>query len=141
MRTILPMHFSGFVASLKGVFEPKSFIFYLFSKCWKNQRKESLWKISFDLYFNIYLVFFSSIFLCYFLFQTLYFLTLKLSSLILSIGSCFCEKNYLLYIVITKCCLWLLDYQDYNLFFILALCLFLLCRGDCVWDRSSVFQV
>jgi len=48
------------------------FLFVL--KCQKNQRKESLWEIGFDLDFNIYLVFFPRIFLCYFLFQdTLFF--------------------------------------------------------------------
>jgi len=102
-RELFFQSFQCFTASLKGDFEPKNFIFYLFLKCEKNQRKESLWEISFDPSLQIYLVFFLSVFLCYFSFQTLFFLTLELSSLILSIGSCFCKKNYLWSIVITKC--------------------------------------
>ena len=44
-------------------------------KCWKIQRNREYLGIGFDLYLNIYLVIFSSVFLCCFHFQTLYFLT------------------------------------------------------------------
>ena len=108
---------------MKGVFVPKSFIILFVLKCWKKSKKrESLGNWFWSLFQCLFGVF-SSVYLCCFHFQTLYFLTLELSYLILSIGSCFYEKNCLWFIVITKCC---------NLFFALALCLSLLCRGDCI---------
>ena len=115
----------------------KSLSFIYFQSVEKIKEK-SLLEIDFDLSLQIYLVFFPSVFLCYSLFQILYFLILELSFLILSIGSYFSKKFFLWSIEITKCYLWSLDHQNCNLFFTLALCLSLLCWGDCVWERSSI---
>ena len=71
----------------------------------------------FNLTFNIYL----EIFLKYFsLFQTLYFLTLELIISILSIGSCFSEENLFVVVDTTKSC-------NPSI-----LCDIPLVRGDCV---------
>ena len=90
------------------------------------------------MFMMAYVLRFSQVFFFVILFsKNFIFLTLELSSLILSIGSCFCEKNCLWSIEITKCYLWSLDHQDYNLFFTLALCLSLLCRVI-VFERGVV---
>ena len=65
---------------------------------------------------------FPSVFLYYFSFQTLCFLTPELSYLILSIGSCFCEKYCLWSIVITKCCLWFIVISKFAISSFLWVC-------------------
>ena len=87
-----------------------------------------------------YLEFFPSVFFV-FSFQNTFFLTLELSILYLSIGSCFCEKNCLWSFKITKRdCLWSLWSPSV---FLSLLCARLvpsfLCRGDCV-ERGVAYS-
>jgi len=59
-----------FLQVFKSVLELKDFIFILFSRVWKNQRKIGIWDIALDLHFYHITSVFPSIFLCYLISKT-----------------------------------------------------------------------
>jgi len=65
-RAIFPS-IQEFCSKFEKSFCVKKIYLLFVLKCWKNQRKESLTEMGFDFYFNIYLVFFLSVFFAIFL--------------------------------------------------------------------------
>ena len=91
-RKFFPIFLSVFSKFSKQVLVLKSLSLFVF-KVLKYQRKSSLWEFYYVLHFIYLSRSFSQVFSLLFYFQTFWLLTyLSQSILILSLGSCYCEK-------------------------------------------------
>ena len=112
--------------------------FICFKVLEKSKKRESSRNWFWSLFQYLFSVF-SSIFLCYSLFQTLCFLTLELSSLILSIGYCFVRKIIcgLLWSPGVVCDHWIIKIVIFSLLWLYA---YPFCVEVIVFERGVVYS-